>query len=95
METPNHNHYDWLVYRTWNKLNEDIEICILTTRGHLLSRLTKDDIRLSLKKWGSQHYKQIPGLRRYRTENRAQEKASQLNERHGTTGHKVIREDQI
>lgn len=95
MKTKSSCVYDWLVYRIWNKPIERVEICLLTTRGYLLSRIVKRHVRENLKRIGTVAYTKVPGLRRYRTEGRAKNKAAKLNEKFNTTGYKFIREDKI
>lgn len=83
---------DYLVMRLWGRVSEGVEICVLTTRGFLLAR----HYRLHLR---DGHHgdakKKIPGLRRYKTYKRANEKAQTLNATFETTGYSAIREDEI
>ncbi len=87
--------YDWLVCRLWGKVIEKVEICLLTTRGFLLARYVREHIRETLMVKGKKHYKEIKGLRRYRTEKRATQKAAQLNKKFNTAGYESVREDEI
>ncbi len=87
--------YDWLVCRLWGKVTEKIEICLLSTRGFMLARHIKKHIRENLANIGEKGFKPIAGLRRYRTEKRANEKADTLNKKFKCTGYKSVREDKI
>ena len=82
--------YDWVVIRRWGKPSENEELCILTTRGFLLTRIIRLHLRENL-----QAGRKVPGLRRYRTKNRADMKADKLNRRFKTGGYSSIREDGI
>jgi hypothetical protein len=86
---------DWLVVRRWGKPLDELEICLLTTRGSVLSRHIKQDIRRNLKNRGYAGYIKIPGLRRYKTQAGADRKAHILNIRFNTNGYSSIREDAI
>jgi len=84
---------DWLVIRTWGKDDEEFEICILTTRADILARHLKKVIRNSV--LCSRFIGKVPGLRRYKTKIKADEKVSQLNEKYKTTGYQSIQERRI
>ncbi len=86
---------DWLVIRLWGRYNERTEICVLTTRGYLLSRHLRMDIKRGIHHKGINIWKKIPGLRRYKTEKMAKIKAKKLNGVFSTIGFSVIREDQV
>ena len=86
---------DWLVMRLWGRVSEGAEVCILTTRGYLLARHYRLHLRRGVHHKGINVWKKIPGLRRYKTEKRAEYKANQLNRIFKTNGYNAIREDLI
>lgn len=86
---------DWLIMRLFNRPEEAVEVCVLTTRGKLLSRHARLHLREGVHHKGVNEWRKVPGLRRYRTEQRAKAKAVKMNEFFNTTGYSAIREDQI
>jgi hypothetical protein len=86
---------DYLVMRLWGRASEKTEICILSTRGHILSRHLKKHIRWGIRQKGLSLFSPIPGLRRYKTYKRADNKAQKMNKIFETKGFSAIREDEI
>lgn len=86
---------DYLVMRLWGRASEGAEVCILTTRRYLLTRHYRDDLRQGVRKEDRSRYEKVPGLRRYKTYKRADEKAQKMNKVFKTKGFSAIREDEI
>lgn len=86
---------DWLIMRLFNRPEEGAQVCILTTRGKILSRHYRLHLREGVHHKGIDEWRKVPGLRRYRTEQRAKAKAEKMNKFFNTTGYSAIREDQI
>jgi len=85
---------DWLIMRLFNRPEEELEVCVLSTRGKLLARHCRLHLRHGVSYKGVERRK-VPGLRRYRTKQRAAAKADRMNDYFNTTGFSAIREDQI
>jgi hypothetical protein len=86
---------DWLIMRLFKRPEEGAEVCILTTRGHVLARHYRLHLRSGHRPEGIDEWRKVPGLRRYRTEERAKAKAAKMNKYFNTTGFSAIREDKI
>lgn len=86
---------DWLIMRLFNRPEEETEVCILTTRGKILARHCRDDLRQGVRREDRSRWEKVPGLRRYRTEKMAKAKAHKLNRFFNTEGYSAIREDRV
>ncbi len=91
---------DWLVIRLWGRVTEKLEICVLTTRGKILSRHYRTHLSRGIHHKGINVWKKVAGLRRYKTKSGAQLKADKLNAffRDGdrvVKGYSAIREVEI
>ncbi|MEE9355199.1 MAG: hypothetical protein V3U75_06385 [Methylococcaceae bacterium] len=86
---------DWLIMRLYNRPEEGVQVCVLTTRGKLLARHYRLYLRVGIHDEAANEWTKVQGLRRYRTEARAKAKADKMNKFFNTTGYSAIREDQI
>ncbi|RLC37574.1 hypothetical protein DRH27_03735 [Candidatus Falkowbacteria bacterium] len=86
---------DWLVMRLFNRPEETNEVCILTTRGRLLARHTRNDLKHGVYCTIKDVWRKVPGLRRYKTRKMAYAKAGKLNAFFNTGDYSAVQEMQL
>ena len=85
---------DWLVARRFNNIKKE-EICLLTTRGYILARCNRREIRSGLYKPNIDKWGKVAGLRRFKTQQRACLTAEKLNRIFCTSDYIAVEENQV
>ncbi len=86
------NHY--IIIRLWGRETESKEVCVLSTRGVLLSRHYRRNIAQGVS-YDNQPPMKLLGLRRFRTMGGAARRAAILNKHFQTNGYIAIKESDV